>query len=86
METTTMAAYLFGGVVLYLIIWYFYKPLKWLMRLAVKSACGCIGLILFNLLSGVTGMTLGVNLVTSFVAGVLGLPGLGLLILLKNMI
>jgi inhibitor of the pro-sigma K processing machinery len=85
-NTASMAAYLFGGVMLYLVIWYFYRPLKWLMRLAVKSALGCVGLVLFNLLSGFTGITLGVNLVTSFAVGMLGLPGLGLLILLKNMI
>jgi len=86
MNSTAILAYAFGGVMLYLLIWYFYKPLKWLMKVVVKAAFGCVGLLLFNLFSGITGMTVGVNLVTAFVTGVLGVPGLGLLLILQKMI
>jgi len=85
MNSTVTLAYAFGGVMLYLLIWYFYKPLKWLMRIVVRSAFGCVGLMLFNLLSGITGMTIGVNLVTAFITGTLGIPGLGLLLILQKM-
>ena len=86
MNSTVTLAYAFGGVMLYLLIWYFYKPLKWLMRIVVRSAFGCVGLMLFNLLSGITGMTIGVNLVTAFITGTLGIPGLGLLLILQKMV
>lgn len=86
MNSTVTLAYAFGGVMLYLLIWYFYRPLKWLMKIVVKSAVGCVGLMLFNLLSGITGMTIGVNLVTAFITGTLGIPGLGLLLILQKMI
>ena len=86
MYSTSTLAYAFGGVMLYLGIWCFYRPLKWLMRIVLKSALGCIGLLLFNMLSGITGLSIGVNLVTAFAAGMLGLPGLGLLIVLQKMI
>ncbi len=86
MASTTILAYSFGGVMLYLLMWYFYKPLKYFMNIVVKSAFGCLGLLLFNLLSGITGVTVGVNLITAFIVGVLGLPGLGLLLVLQNTI
>ncbi len=86
MDSTAALAYAFGGVMLYLVLWFFYKPLKWIMGIVVRSAMGCVGLMLFNLLSAITGMTIGVNLVTAFVAGMLGLPGIGLLLILQNTI
>ena len=76
-------AYLFGGVMLYMFLWYFYKPLKWVAGIAFKTVCGGVGLILFNLLSDVTGVSLGINPVTAFTTGVLGVPGIILLTVLK---
>ena len=86
MEASTTLAYLFGGVMLYTIIWIFYKPLKGLMHLAVRSAIGCGVLVVFNLLTGITHISLGVNLITAFITGVLGVPGLAMMIILKQMI
>ena len=58
-------------------------PLKRAIGLLLHSACGFLCLWLLNLMSGVTGLTLPVNPVTVLVTGTLGLPGIGLILLLE---
>lgn len=52
-------------------------------RAAVNTLAGLGGLLLLNATSAFTGLQLGVNLFTALVAGVLGLPGLALLLLIQ---
>lgn len=47
-----------------------------------SGLCGTAGIAILALLAPVTGVTLPVNAVTVFTAGVLGLPGVILLVLL----
>lgn len=54
------------------------QPLK-----LINSALGFCALWLLNLTTAVTGMSLGLNLFNALTIGVLGVPGLGLLLLLK---
>ena len=59
---------------------------KWIwsaVRLAGRTAVGGALLAGLSLCSGFTGLQLGVNLVNALVLGVLGLPGLGLLLALN---
>lgn len=59
---------------------------KWIwsaVRLAGRTAVGGAVLAGLSLCSGFTGLQLGVNLVNALVLGVLGLPGLGLLLALN---
>ena len=64
---------------LFLVI--FRKPLFWLLKLLARSA---VGLGFLALWSGfLPGLALGVNLVNAVVLGLLGLPGFGLLLLLR---
>lgn len=58
-------------------------PLKLVLRLALNSALGFLALWLLQYTSAVTGITLGLNLFNALTIGVLGLPGLGLLVLLQ---
>lgn len=60
----------------------FLKPLKLLLRLAVNSLAGLLVLVGFNLLQGVTGVVVGINLFSVLLTGFLGLPGAALLLLL----
>lgn len=50
-----------------------------LLRLAVRSSVGLAALALLNQI----GLGLGVNLVNALILGVLGVPGLGLLLMLQ---
>lgn len=58
-------------------------PLRWSVRLAAYSGLGFASLWLLNLASGITDIAIPVNSATVFVAGTLGLPGIGLLALLE---
>lgn len=58
-------------------------PLKLVLRLVLNAALGFGALWLLQLTAGISGITLGVNLFNALTIGVLGLPGLGLLVLLQ---
>ena len=57
-------------------------PVKWILKLALHSGCGFVCLWLLNLAVPVTGIAFPMNAVTVLIAGILGLPGIGLLAVL----
>ena len=59
------------------------KPLKMVLRVVLNSALGFGALWLLNATAAVTGISLGLNLFNALTIGVLGVPGLGLLLLVK---
>lgn len=59
------------------------RPLGALVKLLVRCAAGLGGIWLFNLAGGLIGVQVGMNLFTALAVGLLGLPGLGLLLLLQ---
>lgn len=59
------------------------KPLRLVLRVALNSALGFGALWLLNATAAVTGLSLGLNLFNALTIGVLGVPGLGLLLLVK---
>ncbi len=59
------------------------KPLKMVLRVMLNSALGFGALWLLNATAAVTGISLGLNLFNALTIGVLGVPGLGLLLLVK---
>ena len=58
-------------------------PLKLALRLIFHSALGFGAVWLINATSAFSGLSLGLNLFNSLTIGILGLPGLGLLLLLQ---
>lgn len=58
-------------------------PLKILLRLVINGILGGIAIIIINLIGAPLGFTISLNLFSAFVAGVLGLPGIILLVILK---
>ena len=61
----------------------FRTPLRLVGRVAVNTLLGFGALLLLNLTGSITGVMLGVNLVNALVIGILGVPGLGLLLLVQ---
>lgn len=57
-------------------------PLKWVVKLVIHSGCGFLCLWLLNTVSPFTGIAFPINGVTVLTAGILGLPGIGLLAVL----
>lgn len=58
-------------------------PLKTALRLLIHSALGFGAVWLLNMTGSVSGISLGLNVFNALTVGVLGLPGLGLLVLLQ---
>lgn len=57
-------------------------PLRWFWKVTVHSGCGFLCLWMLNTLAPFTGMVFPMNALTVAIAGILGLPGIGLLALL----
>jgi inhibitor of the pro-sigma K processing machinery len=75
---------LLGGVLaLVALVRFFLSPLRAVTKLLLNTALGFLGLLLLQRFGGYIGLSLGVNLVNALVIGSLGLPGLGLLLMLK---
>lgn len=60
-------------------------PMKLIYKALIHSVTGFLCLWVLNLVSGTTGIYFPINAFTVGVAGVLGLPGIGLLALLEVM-
>ena len=61
----------------------FKSPIKKAFKLLINTALGFGALILIDLTSGLTGISIGVNLLNSLIVGILGLPGFGLLLMIR---
>ena len=59
------------------------RPLKWLWYGLIYTAVGAVVLFLLNLAGGLVDFRIPINPVTAFITGVLGLPGLLYLVLVK---
>ncbi len=59
-------------------------PMRKTCRLTLHSGGGLLCLWLLNTVSGVTGILLPINAVTVVLAGTLGLPAIGLIVLLET--
>ena len=77
-------AYIFGAILLYITIWLCYRPLKVAAKIVCNVLVGSMGILLANFAFGWAGVNIGINAVTSLVSGVLGLPGIGLLVFLQR--
>ena len=61
----------------------FSTPLKVLLKVGLNTVLGLAALLLVNTTSAFTGLHLGVNLFNGLVVGILGIPGLVLLLLVQ---
>ncbi len=61
----------------------FSEPLKCLLRLVGNSVLGAAALFAINTVFGFTGLGVGINMVTVFAAGLLGIPGIAALYIVR---
>ena len=62
-----------------LLLW----PLKKILKLVLNGVLGGILLFVLNFFGKFIGVTIGINLITALTAGLLGLPGVLLMLVLK---
>ena len=84
MSIGEISAYILAGALCLLLLGVFFKPLKGIFVMIFQSLLGGIGLFLCNFILTPIGLSLGINAVTAAVCGLLGLPGLILLLLVKG--
>jgi len=75
-----------AGLALFLLlalIRIFRAPLRLAVRLLGNTLAGFLSLWVLNLTASLTGITLGLNLLNALIIGILGLPGLVLLLLVQ---
>ncbi|WP_435619340.1 pro-sigmaK processing inhibitor BofA family protein [Thermoanaerobacterium thermosulfurigenes] len=72
-----------GIIILAFVVWLFGKSIKILFKFVVNSIIGYIFLLIFNFFGSIFGLTLHLNIVNAFVAGVFGIPGIVVLLILK---
>lgn len=83
MEISIILAYAFGLVILYVIGYILLVPLKIILKLILNGIIGGIALVGLNFIGSFFNFGIPVNPVTAFIVGILGLPGILMLILLE---
>jgi len=76
-------SWLIGCLFLFVALTLFQRPVRFLFQLALRTGVGLACLSLFAPIGQMLGAHLGVNLLNSLVLGVLGVPGFGLLLMLR---
>lgn len=59
------------------------KPIKWVFKLLIHACMGYAALFIFNFVGAWVDISLGLNWVNAAITGVLGIPGVVLLLLIK---
>jgi len=82
-STVTLVVVVICVLLALLLIKLLKTPIKWALKLGLNMLSGLVLLFIFNFIGGFFDFTLGLNLVNALVAGVLGIPGVILLVLIK---
>lgn len=61
----------------------FVMPIKTILKLVVNSLLGAVLIYIINLIGVNFNFHIGINIVTALVVGILGVPGAGLLVILR---
>ena len=73
----------FHLILIYIVVRVMFKPIKWLVKLIVNSILALVGIMVINIIGNYFGYHLPINPVSVIGVGVLGVPGLLLLILMN---
>lgn len=85
-DGTSIFAYAAGLVLVLALCRIFIKPIKWLVKLAINGILGGLILAAVNLVGGFAGFTVIISPLSALIAGVLGVPGVLLVILLQYLL
>ena len=83
MNTATIVAIVVAFIFLVLLIKLIRTPLRWALKLLINAISGVIILFLTNMLGGLIGFSLDITWLNAIVAGLLGFPGILLLLAIK---
>ena len=86
MDFNSVITFLACIIFLFIIGKVFAVPFRSVFKLVINSVFGGILIYIINLIGGLWGFHIGLNLITSIFVGILGIPGAVLLIILKFII
>ena len=86
MEANSVMIFLGCVIFLFVVGRFFIWPLKTIGKLILNSLLGGFLIFFINLIGGIFGFHIGLNVITSIIVGTLGLPGAIILILIKLII
>ncbi len=83
MEVGSYLVYGVLGLFILLAFCALFAPLRWALKTCIHVGLGFLGLLVANVFGSFLGVTVGVNLVNTFVVALLGPAGVPLLLLLS---
>ncbi|NLL80779.1 MAG: pro-sigmaK processing inhibitor BofA [Tissierellia bacterium] len=83
LSVASLLAFLVGLVALYIIGLLLVIPLKFLIKLLINAIIGGALLFIFNVIAGLFGLSIIINPFNALIVGILGIPGLVLLLVLQ---
>lgn len=78
-----VTAFVVGLILLFVIIRLFYAPIRIACKLFLNSVAGGALLAFLNFAGTLVGINIGINALTCAITGVLGVPGIALLLFLQ---
>jgi len=83
---TLLGILIVGAILLLLFFKLITKPLRWAGKLFLHALCGFVALFVLNFFGSIIGLTLELSWLNAIIAGVLGLPGVVLLLIFTYLI
>lgn len=83
MAIPNILGFLLGLVLLYIIGLILVIPIKVIFKLIINGLIGGLILFLFNLVGGLFGIAIAINPLNAIIVGLLGVPGVVLLLILQ---
>lgn len=83
MPVPTIFSFILGLILLYIVGLLLVIPIKILIKLLINGLIGGVLLFLFNLIGGIFGLSILINPLNAIIAGVLGVPGVILILILQ---
>ncbi|MGI6319087.1 MAG: pro-sigmaK processing inhibitor BofA family protein [Dethiobacteria bacterium] len=77
-------AFFFGVLVLYILAKLLYAPMRIILRFLGNTVTGGLLLALFNMVGSFWGVQIGLNVITAVITGIMGIPGIILLLILQR--
>ena len=82
-QSNNILVFLFGVILLIIIGRLYITPIKFILKILLNSAIGLAILFVINFFGKMIGLTIGINVITVLVSGILGVPGIVLMLMLK---
>lgn len=85
-DITSILAYAASLLLLFVFCRIFIKPIKWMLKLLINGILGGLILAAVNFAGGFAGITVIINPLSSILSGLLGVPGVILVIILQYLL